>query len=165
MVSRLFGGAVDAVARILPFPQGEAYFWRRAGLATAYFFSVIVLAETTVGLIAGNWSRHDLLSAAKFIALVIPGYVAGFFVAGWIWDATRRVQHRLIGYITRGALGIAALYAAIGVIMPYTAPSMTYANIWGLPLIMGTVGGIAGGMMWIIDRARGRLARSYRDSD
>jgi hypothetical protein len=71
----------------------------------------------------------------------------------------------LIGYITRGALGIAALYAAIGVIMPYTAPSMTYANIWGLPLIMGTVGGIAGGMMWIIDRARGRLARSYRDSD
>jgi hypothetical protein len=42
---------------------------------------------------------------------------------------------------------------------------MTYANIWGLPLIMGTVGGIAGGMMWIIDRARGRLARSYRDSD
>ena len=85
------------------------------------------------------------------------GYFVSFFLAGWVFDATRRIRHRFTGYVVRGALGAAAIYGSIGLILPAMDRSMPLRE-WPMMVGLFTVlGALGGGVLWVVHWVRGKL--------
>lgn len=161
---RAFGG-FDSLVNRLPAPlrpaKGPAGEGRRTGLGIAAVLSLFVigiLVLASVGRVrshgwGGGWWREPL----TILAAVVPAYFVGLYLAGAAFDATRRVQHRFIGYVARGALALGAFYGTIGLVMPLMESDMKYSDV---PIIAGglaALGAVIGGVLWVTDRLRGKL--------
>ena len=92
------------------------------------------------------------------VVLIVPiGYFLGFFLAGWVFDATRRIRHRFVGYVIRGGLAAAAIYGSIGLVMPVMDRDFDWSDWPGLVALFAAFGALIGGGLWIIDRVRGKI--------
>jgi transcriptional regulator with XRE-family HTH domain len=108
--------AVDQLLGKLPGvmrpPPGEAGEGRRFAVFTAAAFSLLAIGIGVLAAISrlasrgwgSGWWREPL----AIVALTPVGYFVGFYLAGSVFDATRRVRHQLMGYVIRGAGAAAA---------------------------------------------------------
>lgn len=150
-----------ALPRFLRPPEGDDGEGRRTGIFAAAGFSILALGIAAFGAIAGAVSRgwnSDWWREPAQIALLVPiGYFIGFFLAGWGFDVTRRIRHRAVGYVARGGLTAAAIYGSIGLIMPVMDHDFKWSE-WPVVVAgISVLGALAGGMLWIIHRLRGKL--------
>ena len=109
------GRRVDRMPSFIRPPEGDAGEGRRIAIFAAAGFSLLAIGIATFAVISGALSRpadprwwREPLGIAVFAPI---GYFIGFFLAGWVFDVTRRIRHRFIGYVIRGALAAAAVYA------------------------------------------------------
>jgi hypothetical protein len=151
----------ETLATALGVPPGDAGKGRRMGIGLAVYFTVIAATMVTLGgvssLLRGNWASFSRGWSPALILLIPLAYFVGFFLAGGVFDLTRGVSKRFIGYLTRGAIGTAALYGAMVPVVMFTDKSSRGVFTWVFPLVLGAVGGLAGSAMWVLDWARGRL--------
>lgn len=142
-------------------PDRDAGEGRRIGVFTAAGFSLLAIGIATFALISGavsgastpGWWR-DPIAIAVFVPIA---YFVGFFLAGWGFDATRRIRHRFIGYVVRGAVGAAAVYGTMGVIMPAVDRGEDWHDLPLLVAIFAMLGALGGGILWVVHRVRGKL--------
>ena len=142
-------------------PERDAGEGRRVGVFTAAGFSLLAIGIAAFALISGvmggasrpGWWR-DPIEIAVFVPIA---YFIGFFLAGWGFDATRRIRHRFIGYVVRGMVGAAAVYGTMGLIMPAVDKDGNWHDLPLLVAIFATLGAIGGGILWVVHRVRGKL--------
>ena len=157
-------GAITHLADRLPAPlrppEGDAGNGRRSALGLASGFSLLALGIFALAggahLVARRFEARWWTDSLLTIAAVIPAYFIGFYLAGAAFDVTRPIRHRLIGYVVRGALGAAAVYGTIVVVLWVTGEA-TYSDIPGILAIMGGVGAVAGAVLWAAHRIRGKV--------
>lgn len=163
---RVFG-AFEALVKRLPAPlrpaDGAAGEGRLIALGIAALLSAFVVAMLVlVGasrLATHGWEADWWGASLTILAAVIPGYFIGFYLAGAAFDATRRVRHRPVGYVARGALAMGAIYGTIGLIMPLIDAESRFADV---PIFAGgfaVLGAVVGGVLWVRDRLRGKLPK------
>ena len=153
--ARLFHSA-DRALRFLGVPEGEAGKGRREGLFVAVALTFIGAIQVATRAIAGRWklpTLYDVLGVAGILA----AYFVAFFLAGAVFDATRRMEQRFIGYVVRGAAGAAAVWLALGTAMALSTPQFRGPILLFLIPGAGAIGGTAGAALWISDRLRGRI--------
>ena len=152
---------VETLARALRVPESDAGKGRRMGIGLAVYFTAIAAAMVTLGgvvsLLRGHWGSYSRGASPALIVLVPLAYFVGFFLAGGVFDLTRGVSKRFIGYLTRGAVGTAVLYGAMVPVAMLTEKNPRDSVAWEFPLVLGAVGALAGSAMWVLDWARGRL--------
>jgi hypothetical protein len=155
------GRQLDRLPPPLRLPAGDAGEGRRIALFAAAGFSLLAIGIAMFALISGAMShRSDPLwwREPLGIAVFAPlGYFIGFFLAGWVFDVTRRIRHRFIGYVIRGALAAAAIYGTMGLMMPAFENDSTYGDVPIVAGILTVVGAIGGGVLWVVHRVRGKL--------
>lgn len=165
-------GAVMRLADRLPGwlrpPKGEGGEGRRTGLLVAAAFSALAVVLFAVRAVARIvWISLDRPVASEpwyeplmIVGAVSAGYVVGFYLAGAVFDATRRIRHRFIGYVLRGALATMAVYGTLGLVMPLLGAEFSYGE---MPVIAGSltvVGAIAGMVLWGWHRITGKSPES-----
>jgi hypothetical protein len=148
----------------LRLPEGDNGEGRRMALFVSAFFSLMATVLAVVyafvrlaawGL-ASNWWREPL----AIIAIVPLAYFVGFFLAGTVYDLTRPMASRVVGYVLRGGLILPSIYGSIGVVIPFITPSYSWSYWPGTVMGLGIVGALGGAIMWGVDRSKGRLPRS-----
>jgi len=145
-------------------PEGDDGEGRRMGIFGAAFFSVMAIgiavfyafARLAAWGVASNWWNESL----AIIVLVPLAYFVGFFLAGTVYDLTRPMAGRLVGYVLRGGLILPSIYGSIGAVIPFVRPSYSWSYWPGTTLGLGLVGALGGAIMWGVDRSKGRLPRS-----
>lgn len=77
----------------------------------------------------------------------------GGYGAGAVWDATRGIRHRLMGYVLRGGGTAAAMYGAMLLMLPLlkddAVPPLVY--LAGVGVLTG-FGALVGAGKWMKDR-------------
>jgi hypothetical protein len=145
-------------------PKGDDGEGRRMGLFSAGFLSVMAIAIAVVYAFArlaawgpaSNWWQESLTT----IAIVPLAYLVGFFLAGTVYDLTRRMANRLVGYVLRGGLILPAIYGTIAAVLPLMRKDWSWSYWPGMVLAFGIVGALGGAMLWVIDRVKGKLPRA-----
>jgi transcriptional regulator with XRE-family HTH domain len=149
-----FADRLPAPLRPPPGPRGE---YRRFGIVMGAYLTAFATALIGIGiaveLVTGSAGEDSALGFAPALPLLAAAYLAGGYVAGAVWDATRGIRHRLIGYVLRGAGTAAAMYGAMGVMVPLVddeaMPPLVYlAAVGGLTVF----GALAGAGKWMKDR-------------
>ena len=147
--------------RFLRPPEGDAGEGRRIGVFTAAGFSLLAIGIAVIAAISsalGHASDPGWWREPVSIAVLAPmGYFVGFFLAGWAFDVTRPIRHRLIGYVIRGATAAAAIYGSMGLIVP-AIDHTTHLRDW--PIIVGIIavlGAVGGAVLWVVHRVKGKL--------
>lgn len=142
-------------------PEGDAGEGRRVGVFTAAGFSLLAIGIALFALVTGalghasdpGWWRQPLE-----IAVLVPvAYFVGFFLAGWGFDATRRIRHRFAGYVIRGAVAAASVYGTIGLMMPVIEKGSDLRAWPVIVAICAVLGAVGGGVLWVAHRMRGKL--------
>ncbi|HEU4882740.1 MAG TPA: hypothetical protein VFT45_10855 [Longimicrobium sp.] len=157
---RAFGGLArlgDRLPAPLRPPPGPAGEHRRMGVFIGGYltvFAVLLVAMSVVlELVAGRRGEDSVLEFAPVLPVLTVAYLVGGYVAGAAWDATRRIRHRFIGYVLRGAGTAAALYGAMTMVLPLLKdvdiPVLGYLAGVG---ILTVFGGLAGAGKWLKDR-------------
>jgi hypothetical protein len=122
--------------------------------------AVGIAAVFSIGALANGEVRNWSTDVALPIAVVIPGYFIGFFLAGTAYDALRPVGHRFIGYVLRWGLGGAAVYGTIALLMPFIDKTpLTWDGTLGFVGLLSGVWAVIGAILWIRDRSTGKLPR------
>jgi transcriptional regulator with XRE-family HTH domain len=145
-------------------PEGDKGEGRRIGVFIAAFFSLIAIGIALVGAIArlvawglgSSWWRESL----AIIALVPLTYLVAFFLAGTVYDLTRPIARRFLGYVIRGGLIVPALYGAVGLVAPFISKRASWSYWPGMVLAFCIIGALGGGMLWVVDRLKGKLPRA-----
>lgn len=153
----------DRLPASLRLPAGGSGEGRRTALFAAAGFSLLAIGIAMFALISGaishpsdpRWWREPL-GIAVFAPL---GYFIGFFLAGWVFDATRGIRHRFIGYVIRGALAAAAIYGTMGFMMPAFESDFSLQDVPIVAGVLTIVGAIGGGVLWVVHRIRGKLPK------
>ena len=131
-------------------------FFMAAFLSFMAFFSTGL--RVLIGLVEGELGARDLLSWLGLMAAVVPVYVLGCWLAGAAWDATRPIRHRLIGYLLRGGATAAAMYGAVGLLMPLIDDDPLTPPLFLLMLAgLTAVGVLIGAVKWTRDWWRDAL--------
>lgn len=158
-------GLIEGLLERLPPPfrpsDGEKGKGRRIGVSMAAFFSLIAIAIGTFGAIAGlanngfasSWWQQPL----GIIVAVPLAYFVGFFLAGTVYDLTRPIARRFLGYVLRGLLIVPAIYGSVGFVLPFFDDKMHWSEWPYITLGFAIIGGVGGGLLWIVDRIRGKL--------
>lgn len=161
--ARIFGAVNDAMERLPapirppPYPEGE---YRRLGIFLASYLSMIATAIMLIAVIAGIvrggafWQEIRVL---RELLLIVACYFVGFYVAGAVFDRTRRIAHRFRGYVLRGSLGLALVYGVFGLVMPLFDSSFRWTMFPVFVLGFGVLGALVAAGKWAFDRLRGRL--------
>jgi hypothetical protein len=164
ILMRGIGFIEDLLERLPPSirpPEGENGRGRRTGVGMAAFFSLIAIAIGTLGAfaaiasdgLASSWWQQPL----GIIVAVPLAYFVGFFLAGLVYDLTRPIARRPWGYMLRGLLILPAVYGSVGLALPFFADDISWSAWPYVTLGFGIIGGIGGGLLWIVDRIRGKL--------
>jgi hypothetical protein len=144
--------------------KGKAGEGRRMGAWMAAIFSMIAIAVALFGAVAGlathgfssRWWQQPL-----GIAATVPlGYFLGGFLGGTVYDLTRPLAHRFVGYVLRGGLIVPAIYGSIGVVLPFVADDVPWSAWPVLTLAFGIMGAFGGVLLWLIHRVTGKLPAS-----
>jgi hypothetical protein len=131
------------------------------GLWMATCFSMIAIAIALFGAISGfasqglhsSWWQQPL-----GIAAIIPfGYFLGGLLGGSVYDFTRPIAHRFVGYVIRGGLIVPAIYGSIGLVMPFFADDVSWSDLPAMMLVFGTLGVVGGALLWVVHRVKGKL--------
>lgn len=155
------GALPDRLPTPLRPPRGEAGDARRIAVIGAGFLSLLVVGKIVIAaallLLSRGWEAGWWREPLVLLAAVVPAYFVGFYLAGWVVDATRRIRHRIDGYVLRGALGAAAVYGTVGLTMPLITSDAGFGDIPAITAIFATIGALAGAMLWIWHRIRRKL--------
>jgi DNA-binding XRE family transcriptional regulator len=150
---------LNRVPEALKPPKGKKGEGRRTALGIAAIFSTIAIAIALFSAIAGivsgfhsNWWRQPL-----GIAIVPFGYFLAALVGGTVYDFTRPIAHRFIGYVLRGGLIVPAVYGSVGLVMPFFVDDFSWSDWPGITLALAIVGAVGGALLWVIHRVRGKL--------
>ena len=161
---------VDRMAARLP-PWGQrgdqrvTHEGRTAGLGIAVMLSLGVGATLLLRggmlLMQGDAPPAFWKEPLRIYVLIVPGYIVGFGLAGAIYDALRPIRHTFVGYVLKCGLCTAAIYGVIGLLMPFMDPKehFGWSAVGIVSLGLGAVGAMAGALLWIIDRVKGKLPR------
>lgn len=145
-------------------PKGEGGKGRRAGIWMAAGFSAIAIVVAALGAISrilrdGPGSAWWQQSVG--IALAVPlAYFIGFFLAGTVYDFTRRIADRFISYVIRGGLILPAVYGSVGAALPFLDKKFDWSSWPVITVAIAVVGAVGGAMLWIIDKIRGKLPKA-----
>lgn len=154
------GGLADRLPAPLRPPHGPRGEYRRFGIVMGAYLTVVASAILAFGvvleLVTGSAGEPSALRLALFLPLLAVAYLLGGYVAGGVWDATRGIRHRLVGYLLRGGGTAAAMYGAMGLTLPLlplpkddVMPPLVYlAAVVGLT----GVGALVGAGKWMKDR-------------
>jgi hypothetical protein len=150
---------LPAPVRPPPAPEGE---YRRVGVFVAAGFSLIAIAllglATAAELLRGTASWREFGEALRMILFLVPAYFVGFWLAGTAFDASRRIAHRIEGYVLRGSLGLASVYGAVGVVLPLVDPEFeSWLFVLALTAGFAVLGAVGRAANWAFDRIRGKL--------
>jgi CBS domain-containing protein len=152
---------VNHLARLLRVPEGESGEERKMGLYAAVYYSLFAVVAVTINVtkaaLHGALAMGDLGESFAVILGASVLYILILFLAGSVFDATRRVQGRLIGYVIRGALATAVAYGATAPIVGLLTKRAHASELWVGPLMLGFLGALAGIVVWTKDKARGRV--------
>jgi hypothetical protein len=152
---------VNHLARLLRVPEGESGEERKMGLYSAVYYSLFAAVAVTIDVVKaalhGALTIGDLGESLAVILGTSGLYMLVFFLAGTVFDATRRVQGRLSGYVIRGALAAAVAYGATASIVALLTKRVHASDIWVGPLTLGVIGALTGIVVWAKDKARGRV--------
>ena len=155
---------IARMPRIVRPPEGDEGEGRRLGIFTAAALSILALGIAAFvmisGALAGRGNADWWRELAAVILIVPIGYFLGCFLAGWGYDATRRIRHRFVGYVVRGALAAAAIYGSIGLVMPVMEMDFDWSDWPGFVAGFAVFGALAGAGLWIIHRVRGKIPGS-----
>jgi hypothetical protein len=142
-------------------PRGDDGEGRRVGVFAAAAFSVLALGLAAFALISGALNHAsepgwwwDPIRIAVFLPIA---YFVGFFLAGWGFDATRGIRRLFIGYVIRGAVGAAAVYGTMGVMLPAIDKSEDWHDLHILVPLFALLGAVGGGVLWVVHRVQGKL--------
>lgn len=155
-------GLLDRLPRPLRPPAGPTGDGRRTGLVAAAALTVCIATVVAIVDVASlllpyagqvNWLRGQLTA----VAMIVIGYGVGFYVAGLVFDLTRRIRHRLIGYMVRGGLGCAAVFGTIAAVAPMFIDSNRLSDVPAFVALVTGLGAFAGASLWIWHRGEGKL--------
>jgi DNA-binding XRE family transcriptional regulator len=142
-------------------PEGDNGEGRRTGVFIAASLSLLAIVIAVVGAVArlfawgvaSSWWRESL----AIIAIVPLTYLVGFFLAGTVYDLTRPIARRFLGYVVRGGLIVPAVYGSVGLVAPLISKRASWSYWPGMVLAFGIIGALGGGMLWVVDRLKGKL--------
>ena len=164
---RAIGRVTEAVGRLprgIRPPKGEPGEGRRTGILMATGFSILAFALIGVGLVRTILSEGRLGAEWREMAAAlvwIPvGYFVGFYTGGLVFDFTRPIRHRFVGYVLRGGLGAVALYGAVGLMAPLLDDEFTWGDVPIVTAGLGIIGCLIGAGLWVKHRATGKVAPS-----
>jgi hypothetical protein len=133
-------------------PPGLRGEYRQVSVVMAAFLSAVALVASgtalVLQLVTGDVGTSEVLRWLATMAAVIPAYFAGGMVAGAAWDATRGIRHRFIGYVLRGGATAAAMYGAIGLVMPMIPEGTLSGSESAAGVALGPVSGVLSGVLF-----------------
>lgn len=140
-------------------PPGDAGHGRRIGTLTAAGFSLIALGVVMLAAvrelmnsgIRREWWGHYL----GILPVVSSAYFIGFYSAGMLFDATRKIGSTFLGYVVRGSLGAACVYGAMGLVLPLFDPSFRWSDWLPATLTFSALGAVFGAGVWVKERLNG----------
>ncbi|HEX6372344.1 MAG TPA: hypothetical protein VF006_25720 [Longimicrobium sp.] len=164
------GGLADRLPAPVRPPQGPRGEYRRFGIVMGVYLTVFASAVIAIGivgeLVTGSAGEESALRFALGLPLLAAAYLVGGYVAGATWDATRGIRHRLIGYVLRGGGTAAAMYGAVGLMLPLledeAMPPLAY--LAGVGVLTG-FGALVGAGKWMKDRWMDDLPEPPREQD
>jgi hypothetical protein len=149
------------VATRMGIPEGEPGYGRRSGLLLGLVLSAVGVLRFIFAVAGRAWRGsadwgHAFGDLGK-MAVALVFYVFGFFLAGWVVDLTRPIRQKFLAYVLRGSLGILAIFGPVFIVMSVEEKRVASELSLGMLLIFAGVGGVAGAVLWVFDRMRGRL--------
>jgi hypothetical protein len=164
------GGLADRLPAPLRPPPGPRGEYRRFGIVMGAYLTAFAIAIIGIGivveLVTGSGGEDSALGFAPGLPLLAVAYLAGGYVAGGVWDATRGIRHRLSGYVLRGGGTAAAMYGTMMLMLPLLkqddVPVLGYLAGVGALTVFGTV---AGAGKWMKDRWMDNLPEPAREQD
>lgn len=163
-------GPLAAMARRLPaFLQpapGNAGAGRRAAAGYAILIA-FVGSCITLGRVGEQLVHGELVASLRHLArfgLAIPVVLLMCAIGGALWDAAQRRRHRFVGYLMRGGMyapftiGAGLMAFTFADDKPLRAPILA-----AMIALIAVVGVAVGALVWVIDRARGRIPSPIED--
>jgi hypothetical protein len=138
------------------FPRGPAGEHRRFAILMGALLTgaatVVIGVGALVELLTGRTPDHPSLELVPALPLFAASYMVGSYLAGALWDATRRIRHRFVAYVLRGGGTAAAMYGATMLILPWMLdgpmPALGYLiGVGGLTV----AGAVTGACKWLSD--------------
>ena len=159
-VNLLFG-LVERLPGPLRAPAGGRGDGRRIGAGMAAMFASMALVPAVVMLVVSLFRRPPLAVVGEAAALLafLVAYVATGFLCGWAWDVLHPFRGRFLGYLLRGALVPAVAFAAFGAMIAFMPGDEALEAAFIVPVLVAPLGAIAGAILWVWHRVRGKLPR------
>lgn len=140
-------------------PPGDAGNGRRIGTMTAAVFSLIALGVVMLAAvlelmnsgIRREWWGHSL----GILLVASSAYFIGFYSAGMLFDATRKIGSTFLGYVVRGSLGAACVYGTMGLVLPLVDSSIRWSDWLPATLTFSALGAVFGAGAWVKKRLYG----------
>jgi hypothetical protein len=152
---------LERLPALLRPPKDERGEARRIGVWLATFFSITSMTYAVVvalvRLATGGPSSNWWMESARAIAILPVVIFVGVFLAATVYDLTRPIASRFGGYLLRGALIPPAIYGSVGVALAFIQKDMRLSEGLTIALAICVIGTLVGAVMWVVDRARGRL--------
>lgn len=151
----------DRLPRGLRAPPGPDGEYRRGGIFVGAVLTLLACIAIGSGvvleLVAGRTTGEDsALSFVPALPVLAVAYVVGGYFAGAVWDATRRIRHRFMGYVLRGGGTAAAMYGAMMLVLPVLAeadvPALGYLAWVAVLTVLTVFGAVVGAGKWVKDR-------------
>lgn len=150
------------------FPPGPAGEHRRFAVLMGALLTAAVTLVIGVGALVelrtGRTGDHPSLEQVPSLPLIAAAYMVGSYLAGAVWDATRRIRHRFVAYVLRGAGTVAAMCGTTMLVLPWMLDSPMPAL--GYLIIVGGltgVGAVIGACKWLTDWFMDDLPRPPRE--